>query len=176
MHEWRVIPIGKVSPRILAFLSSKLAEKMPFLRLKVGERVEIPEKAYNRLRGQYRASDFLSFLSSKFKGRVLGVTEVDLYEEGLNFVFGEAYCPGRAAVISLARLRPEFYGEGHDEELFRSRALKEAMHELGHAYGLGHCPDSTCVMAFSNSIWDTDHKRDRFCPLCWEELVRRVQG
>ena len=50
--------------------------------------------------------------------RVLGVTDVDIFASHLTFVFGEAQCPGRAALISTHRLRPEFYGEPSDPELF----------------------------------------------------------
>jgi predicted Zn-dependent protease len=49
---------------------------------------------------------------------VLGIVDVDIFVLGLNFVFGEAARPGRAALISLWRLRPEFYGDPSDTELF----------------------------------------------------------
>jgi len=35
------------------------------------------------------------------------------------------------------------------------RVIKEAVHELGHAFGLTHCENSKCVMHFSNSLQDT---------------------
>jgi archaemetzincin len=76
--------------------------------------------------------------------------------DGLNFAFGLA--TDRKALISLERLRPEFYWMPEDDDLFECRALKEAMHELGHVLGLNHCPDRNCVMYFSNSIPDTDVK------------------
>ncbi|MHB1160836.1 MAG: hypothetical protein ACYC3V_10980 [Chloroflexota bacterium] len=44
------------------------------------------------------------------------------------------------------------------------RAIKEAIHELGHTYGLEHCGDPLCVMHFSNTLMETDRKSDRFCP------------
>jgi archaemetzincin len=98
--------------------------------------------------------------------RVLGVVDVDLYATDLNFVFGEADPKEGVAVISLARLRQEFYDLPPNQALFQERTLKEAIHELGHTYGLGHCPDSTCVMHFSNSLEDTDKKSWRFCNKC----------
>jgi DNA polymerase-4 len=95
------------------------------------------------------------------------VTEHDLYAGGLNFVFGLAECPGRAALISLYRL-----GQEAGEALFRERALKEALHELGHSLSLGHCPDSCCVMHFSNCLADTDRKGSEPCARCTRALAR----
>jgi hypothetical protein len=89
---------------------------------------------------------------------------------GLNFVFGLADPSSRCAIISLARLYPEFYGQPRNPGLFKARAVKEAVHELGHLLGLGHCPDPACVMAFSNSLGDTDRKGPGFCAPCRELL------
>ena len=86
------------------------------------------------------------------------MTEVDLYAASLNFVFGEAQCPGKFALISLLRLKPEFYGERADNSLFLERAMKEAVHEVGHMLRLKHDRNPSFVMFFSNSIKDTDQK------------------
>ncbi|MGB9842483.1 MAG: matrixin family metalloprotease, partial [Candidatus Bathyarchaeales archaeon] len=80
---------------------------------------------------------------------------------------GEALCPGKAAIISLWRLKPEFYGDTPDMTLFSARVLKEAVHELGHTLGLRHCSRGSCVMYFSNSIIDTDRKQSLFCDQCY---------
>jgi archaemetzincin len=106
--------------------------------------------------------------------RLLGVTDVDLYVPSLNFVFGEAKCPGNVAVISIFRLDPRFYGEENESLLYR-RAVKEAVHELGHTFGLTHCEDSSCVMFFSNSIYDTDRKHETFCGRCVPLVRKAVQ-
>jgi archaemetzincin len=106
--------------------------------------------------------------------RILGITSVDLYVPSLNFVFGEAKLGGPSAVISTHRLYPQFYGQAPNEELFLKRVEIEAVHELGHTFGLRHCPDQDCVMHFSNGIVDTDRKGSEFCGRC-AGLVAAVQ-
>jgi len=50
--------------------------------------------------------------------------------------------------------------------LLHERLLKEALHELGHTFGLRHCVDYTCVMSSSNGVERIDLKRAEFCPNC----------
>ena len=106
---------------------------------------------------------------------VLGVTDVDLYVPNYNFVFGEAVCPGKAALISLYRLKPEFYGEPPNKQVFRERVAKEAVHAIGHALGMPHCKNPNCVMFFSLSIVDTDKKGISFCNDCHLLLHRAME-
>ena len=129
--------------------------------------------AYEPKRKQYLASLLLSTLCSfnmEPGDRCLGIVDVDLYAPGLNFVFGEANISSGVAIISLYRLRQERYGLPQDEGLFQYRAIKEAVHELGHTYHLSHCGDIKCVMHFYNSLTDTDIKSASFCPKCQQRL------
>ncbi|MCD6319273.1 MAG: archaemetzincin family Zn-dependent metalloprotease [Candidatus Desulfofervidaceae bacterium] len=128
--------------------------------------------AYDANRHQYLSLPFLESLLSLKQGKefILGITEADLYAPGLNFIFGEAALMAGVAVISLARLYSSFYGLPEDEDLFKERVLKEAVHELGHLFGLKHCPNPHCVMHFSNSINDTDVKAASFCEVCKRKL------
>jgi archaemetzincin len=129
-------------------------------------------QAYNTERKQYCSSKLLAALGkAEREKRVVGVVDVDLYVSRLNFVFGEANVSSGTAIISLCRLRPEYYGLDPDEALFLERATKEIVHELGHTFGLGHCPDSKCVMHFSNSLADTDLKEAHFCDKCRPKII-----
>ena len=111
--------------------------------------------------------------------KLLAICDFDAYSDKLNFVFGEAHLGGRVAAIYLPRLRDEFYVRKSDKNknnLFEQRVIKEAVHELGHTFGLRHCQISKCVMHFSNSIRDTDFKDDKFCERCNKILARTLSG
>ena len=130
--------------------------------------------AYDLKRKQYQAAPLIDVLKASVvvKGdRVLGIVDIDLYEPRLNFVFGEADIKSGVAIISLHRLRQEYYELPPNEALFLDRATKEAVHELGHTFGLGHCPNTSCVMHFSNSLADTDWKQATFCSQCRPKLI-----
>jgi archaemetzincin len=129
-------------------------------------------QAYNLERKQYLSSQLLASLGRpQEQEKIVGIVDVDLYVPRLNFVFGEADIDSGTAIVSLCRLRPEYYGLDPDEALFLERATKEVVHELGHTFGLGHCPNSRCVMHFSNSLADTDLKEMYFCSKCRPKII-----
>lgn len=136
-----------------------------------------PERCFDPARGQYNSTLLLAQLQGIPGGsarRVLGVTGVDLFIPVLSYVFGEAQLPGRAAVISLHRLSPELYGLPPDERLLADRTEKEAVHELGHTFGLVHCRQPGCVMGSSTYVEEIDLKPARFCDGCLGEVRRGV--
>lgn len=162
-----LVPIGQVDEAILTVIGEGLREAFGRDYV-IATSLSHPDYAYDWRRGQYRSDDILARLRRLGlpAERWLGVVDVDLYTPGLNFVFGQATMGGPAAVVALPRLRQGFYGLPEDEALYHKRAVKEAVHELGHTYGLSHCRNTRCVMSFSNSLLDTDRKGADFCPRC----------
>ena len=165
-----LIPIGTVDKDILEALKEPLKEVFG-QRTQVGDGIVLTHESWNQQRHQHLATALLTSIPLPGSNdRALGVVDIDIFAPGLNFVFGEADIAGKRALISLKRLRQEFYGLPRNENLFQERALKEAVHELGHTYGLGHCPTPTCIMHFSNSLADTDLKSWNFCPVCGKKV------
>lgn len=151
-------PLGPVAPEVLEHLRAALRD---FDEVFLASAAPLPDKGYDPVRAQRRASSLFPECLAESGARVLGVTEADLYEVGLNFVFGYSQPGGRAAVISLARL--------HDPDVgrFLDRCVKEAVHEIGHTLGLGHDEDhARCVMKFSHNLEETDRKGAEYCSEC----------
>ena len=166
-----LIAVGEVEKKVIEMLKYDL-KKVFKRQVWIGKGIPRPDYSFNKKRDQYLSTAILKAMTEKKEyaiyEKILGIIDHDLYVPKLNFVFGEA--SERAAIISLTRLRHEFYNLPKDEGLFRRRVLTEAVHELGHTYGLGHCGNPHCVMFFSNSLIDTDMKGPAFCQRCKSKL------
>jgi len=114
----------------------------------------------------------LKNLLSPGADKYLAVIDLDLFIPILTFVFGEAQLDGPMAIVSTFRLHPEFYGLPKNDSLVLQRLEKESIHELGHTFGLRHCPDYQCVMTASTDVEEIDLKGVEFCPDCQVALTK----
>jgi len=172
----RIIPMGEVDSGVINNLQEKLPETFNAI-IAVAAQEPLPAYAFDRLRNQYSTYDILNRMKGHARQPgtiILAVIDADLYAPGINFVFGQADQQYRDCIISTTRLRQSFYGLPDDEDLFLTRSLKEAIHELGHVLGLPHCPNPQCVMFFSNQIEDTDQKEVDFCDLCHQAIKNKI--
>jgi len=174
-----LVKIGEIESNLLERLREELSVIFYPLRVEISGILPIPKEAYNFSRQQYNSSHFLEALkiyATNKNSKILGITPVDLYTKGLNFIFGQATLEGNVCVISIHRLRSEFYGQAKDEKIFIERCTKEAVHELGHTFFLNHCPNPRCVMHFSNHILDTDRKSKNFCEKCQSKINEKIKS
>lgn len=161
-------PVGPIPEAALSAMEGALsaAFALPVVRLAP---IDEPVGAFSQARGQWSAPAFLERLlahAPATPGRLLGVTERDLFVPVLSFVFGQAQLGGRVAVVSLARLRPEFHGLSGPPSVLTRRAATEAVHEVGHSLGLVHCRDRGCPMALSIDLAELDAKGTVPCAAC----------
>lgn len=172
MKPIHVIPLvggdsGEPGLELLESLAAALARSFR-TRCQIRPEVLDVSFAWDTIRLQYYSTAILQRLerTSDPDARVLGVADCDLYVPVLTFVFGEAQLEGNCAAVSAARLKDEFYGLPPRPELLRERLLKEAVHELGHTFGLRHCNDWRCVMSSSHGVERLDVKGSDFCSTC----------
>jgi archaemetzincin len=161
--------VGPADGSIMQTLAPILKEA--FGEVSVVEAISLPKDAYDASREQYHSTVLLDALAKHKRPeweRLLGITDVDLFTHDLNFVFGEADARRGVAVFSLARLHTA------DRKRFVHRAATEAIHEVAHTYGLGHCSDARCVMWFSNTLDETDRKGTRFCGAHAKALRQKI--
>ncbi len=157
------VGLAAPSPAALGDVAAHLGRVFG-LPARVRTDAERPRDSYDPRRRQHASGAILRFLVEHRPAgaaKVLGITDVDLFIPVLTYVFGEAQLGGGAAVVSTARLR-----ERATPRLFLARLAKEAVHELGHTFGLVHCDGSGCVMRRSGTLFEVDAKGTGLCPAC----------
>jgi archaemetzincin len=168
MNRLSLLPVGDVDAHALERLAERCREEFGW-EVRIDPPIAMPANAFDPKRNQFEAIHILRAVIDQAHAdasRTLGVVNEDLFIPMLTFVFGQAQLKGRVALMSLARLRQEYYGLPPNASLFLKRTEKEALHELGHTFGLIHCADKGCVMALSNSIQQVDVKAAEYCRSC----------
>lgn len=170
-------PVGEVEEEVMTILARHVSEMFGFEVVSYTSFPE-PDYAFDERRGQYSSALILGNLAKVCPpdaARFLAVTEADLFIPMVTFVYGQAQLSGRVAIVSLARLSPDFYGLKVNKQLKVQRARKEVAHELGHTFGLVHCRDRSCIMSLSTEILQIDVKSEDFCAGCWVVLTEALK-
>jgi archaemetzincin len=174
-----VVRMGAVGDAVLKIVAANLQEIL-HVPVDILAARQTPEFAYSDTRKQYHAAIILNKLakSSRPHFRILGLVSVDLFIPVLTHVFGEAQMGGRAAIVSLHRLREKEEGIRASLDTFYQRAVKVALHEVAHTFDLVHCRQPECIMRFSSGPGELDNLPLLFCEYCeafLDEAYRRYK-
>jgi len=166
------IRVASLDPGVDATVLSRLASRLPPVfpaRCRIETLALDVDVAFLPARNQYISSALLAQMHRiplTPGTHLLGITSLDLCVPVLTFVFGEAQLGGPCAIVSTHRLRDEFYGLPADGDRLGDRLLKEAIHEIGHTFGLRHCDNWACAMSSSHSVERLDYREAEFCSAC----------
>ena len=129
--------------------------------------------AYDPHRRQYKSPSLLSYLR-RFKkasgDKILGVADVDLYSPGYDFVYGEADMNSGVATLSISRLKEADRSLFDGVNVIADRSIREAVHEVGHLFGLGHCKNPKCAMRTCTCVEEVDEAGNVPCAKCRAQL------
>lgn len=118
---------------------------------------------------------------------LLGITNVDLYSKGCNFVFGEAAYYSRIGVTSYCRFDSTFYekylseddlpedekdefNKIFDNDILINRIFKLVTHEILHMFSMEHCIWYNCNLCGISGIIELDKYTHQLCPICINKL------
>lgn len=172
-----LIPAGAVDPSLLAALGRDLESALG-MQWSIGEALPLRDEWRDAESGLFRSVHLIHALMDRAAPGVggggprwrLAIGDIGLCAEGIGRLFGEAARGGCCAVVGTAPLRA---GSGADAEVLRARLVTEAVHEIGHLAGLGHCGRASCVMYPARDIADIDRKGPSFCIECRRSLKLR---
>lgn len=138
-----VYTIGEVREELKEAMMDSLRTHYPKCRM--SGNIQLPDVALTTKRNDHRRyrADLLNEVLCKYKSDsniVIGFTQADI---GLDNFRGRAH----SGIMGLAS------GIGTDVAVFSSyrphgncQMFSVMLHEIGHAQGLRHCPDTTCMM------------------------------
>lgn len=173
-----IIPLQFDDDQLIEELSATITQVLHIPAVILKDQLTIKE-AWDPVRKQMNSSWILGRLrqiKTDDPGKIIGVTDFDLFLPILTYVFGEADLDGTAAVVSGNRFRDEHYGLPPNRASLSKRLQKEAIHELGHTLGLVHCYQVTCVMRPSSYVEEIDYKSIDFCHSCQSQVQEIIES
>lgn len=147
-------------------LESQLKMYFPNVVLKE-KTLLLPTKHYNKERNRYRGTGLFDELSKHRDGdAVIGLTNKVIFQTNeISPTYGIMGISPVGTYKCVVSSKLPKTGKDQSEENF----VKLSLHELGHAFGLNHCPDQHCFMV------DAEHKMKfpqttNFCKNCKSKL------
>ncbi|WP_297333698.1 zinc-dependent metalloprotease family protein [Flavobacterium sp.] len=178
-----IIPYRNIDDSKVALVSKAITDYYG-IKVKVLPHSEFPSSAFVNIKSpRYRADSLIAIQERNMQPDVdyiLGLTDKDISvtkrDENGNIkppewkyndfgVMGLAYRPGNSCIVSDFRLKHK------NKEVQFGRFKKVAIHELGHNFGLPHCPDKSCVMTDAvERISTIDNAKPELCIACKKKL------
>jgi len=154
----------------------------------VATEIDIPQKAFVHIKSpRYRADTLIRFLRDKDNkqnvGYILGLINEDIsttkYTDFASKtikkpenkykdwgIFGLGFRPGKSCIVSIFRLQKKV-----SKQQFISRLKKISCHEIGHNFGLPHCPNTDCIMQdAAETIKTIDQVELHLCGACKNKI------
>ena len=168
-----VQPLGPALPRSSVALVEAALGSFFAVDVRILPMVAVPKSAYYPKRKRYRAERLLETLAGLLPAdgqRILGLTAADISTSNGKIsdwgVLGLGSIDGSACVISSFRA-----GRAVAPAIAEIRLAKVAVHEIGHTFGLSHCPTHGCIMHDAEGkIATTDSEYD-LCAICRKLLT-----
>ena len=166
-HSIAILPFINVNSTFINELKKGLQKQLR-VDFVILDKKALPVAAFYKPRQRYIADSLLIFLrrlnNNRF-GKIIGVTTKDISTRKGDIenwgILGLGTCPGEVCVISSFRA-----GKNKTSNtVFLRRMTTLALHELGHTYGLEHCPVETCLMKDAGGKMNLDDG-DSYCQGC----------
>ncbi len=174
-----VQPLGYLNTRLVGRVCLSLKEHLGVEPILL-PRAAVGDTAFDAGRRQHQTRALLAQLWASLVARgddaakIVGVIDEDIFVPVLSFVFGAAQLGKQAALVSMKRLRQEYYGGARSADLLERRLYKELAHEVLHLYGLPHCPSPDCLMHKADDVTGVDRKAEALCESCAQVARRRM--
>ncbi len=170
-----VVPLGEVEFMLVNRLATNIGPVFG-RSVDILKGMKTPEESYNVIRNQYYASIIhakLERIKANSRELIIGICEEDIYLPDEAYIIGHADSVLGASVVSLFRIRQEFYGLPENDNKIYTRLFKQSIHHIAHLFDMPSCKNPKCVNYFSQQMFDIDNKGEKFCDICRRQLTRK---